>query len=177
MGFGNVELVKYIPQGHFEELCNAHILGESDAFEKELRSVIFSHADNVTRSGAYDFEQLINLQENPLLSQIDGLRSSLHGINREIASIEEQMTSENRKAIEESLDHEERLLQEHSRTKPTELPEPTNALTEDQQVISAQLADTNRQIEDVVNQQEINKGNLYKLTLKRRAYHNIVQGG
>ena len=176
VGFGNVELVKYIPQGHFEELCNAHILGESDAFEKELRSVIFSHADNVTRSGAYDFEQLINLQENPLLSQIDGLRSSLHGINREIASIEEQMTSENRKAIEESLDHEERLLQEHSRTKPTELPEPTNALTEDQQVISAQLADTNRQIEDVVNQQEINKGNLYKLTLKRRAYHNIVQG-
>lgn len=172
----NVELVKYIPQGHFEELCNAHVLGESNAFEKELRSVIFSHADEVTKSGAYDFEQLINLQENPLLSQIDGLRSSLHGINREIASIEEQMTPENRKAIEENLAHKERLLQEHSRAKPIELPEPTNILNEEQQAISAQLANINRQIEDMVSQQEVNKDALYQLTLKKRAYYNIVQG-
>ncbi len=172
----NVELVKYIPQGHFEELCNAHVLGESNAFEKELRSVIFSHADEVTKSGAYDFEQLINLQENPLLSQIDGLRSSLHGINREIASIEEQMTPENRKAIEENLAHKGRLLQEHSRAKPIELPEPTNILNEEQQAISAQLANINRQIEDIVSQQEVNKDALYQLTLKKRAYYKIVQG-
>lgn len=172
----NVELVKYIPQGHFEELCNAHILGESDAFERELRSVIFSHADEVTRSGTYDFEQLIKLQESPLLSQIDELRSSLYGINREIASIEEQMTSENRKAIEESLTHKERLLQEHSRTKPGEVPEPTSVLTEEQQAISTQLKDLSSQIEGITIQQESNRTELSKFTLKKRAYQDITQG-
>lgn len=172
----NVELVKYIPQGHFEELCNAHVLGESDAFERELRSVIFSHADDVTRSGTYDFGQLIKLQESPLLSQIHELRSSLHGINLEIASIEEQMTSENRKAIEESLTHKERLLQEHSRTKPEEVPEPTSVLTEEQQAISTQLKDISSEIEDITSQQESNRTELYKFTLKKRAYQNIIQG-
>lgn len=172
----NVELVKYIPQGHFEELCNAHVLGESDAFERELRSVIFSHADEVTRSGTYDFEQLIKLQESPLLSQIDELKSLLHGINREIVSIEEQMTSENRKAIEESLTHKERLLQEHSRTKPEEVLEPTSVLTEEQQAISTQLKNLSSQIEDIIIQQETKRTELSKFILKKRAYQNIIQG-
>jgi len=33
------ELVRYIPQGYFEELCNEHVSGKSNAFEKELRAV------------------------------------------------------------------------------------------------------------------------------------------
>lgn len=53
-----VEMVRYIPQGHFEDLCNAHVTGRSDAFEKELRAVIFSHASEAIRLGALDFDQL-----------------------------------------------------------------------------------------------------------------------
>jgi len=67
----SVELVKYIPQGHFEALCNAHVTGESDAFEKELRSVIFSHADDAMRLGALDFDLLIEQQESLLRDRID----------------------------------------------------------------------------------------------------------
>ncbi|MCV5901650.1 hypothetical protein OFN63_36720, partial [Escherichia coli] len=79
----NVELVKYIPQGHFEELCNAHVSGQSDAFEKELRSVIFSHADDSIRLGAHDFDQLIEQQESSLRSQLESYRSELHKINEQ----------------------------------------------------------------------------------------------
>ena len=172
----SVELVKYIPQGHFEELCNAHVLGQSDAFEKELRSVIFSHVDEFTKSGANDFEELIQIQENPLLNYIDDFRSTLHGLNREIALIEEQMSDENRKSIEESLAHKNRLLEEHIRTKPIEVPEPNSVLTEEQQAISQQLKDVIISIENINKKQESNKSELYELNLKKRSYHNIMQG-
>jgi len=59
-----VELVRYIPQGHFEELCNEHVSGKSNAFERELRAVIFSHAGESIRLGALDFDQLIEQQES-----------------------------------------------------------------------------------------------------------------
>jgi hypothetical protein len=36
-----VELVRYIPQGSFEVLCNDHVAGRSNEFERELRDVIF----------------------------------------------------------------------------------------------------------------------------------------
>lgn len=50
------ERVRYIPQGYFEELCNEHTSGESNAFERELRSVIFSHTSEDMRLDALDFE-------------------------------------------------------------------------------------------------------------------------
>ena len=34
----SVELVRYIPQAHFEKLCNDHISGRSDVFENELQT-------------------------------------------------------------------------------------------------------------------------------------------
>lgn len=72
-----VERVRYIPQGHFEELCNEHISGASNAFEQELRTVIFSHTDESTRLGALDFEQLIDQQENSYRNQLSELRRDL----------------------------------------------------------------------------------------------------
>ena len=62
-----VELVKYIPQGRFEALCNDHVAGRADTFENELRFVVFSHVDASISLDALDFEQLIEcLSENKL---------------------------------------------------------------------------------------------------------------
>ncbi|KAF7775581.1 hypothetical protein PCIT_a1797 [Pseudoalteromonas citrea] len=172
----NVEYVKYIPQGHFEELCNAHVSGQSDSFEQELRSVIFSHADDATRLGAHNFDQLIEEQESALRSQFDSLRGALHKVNRQISSIEGQMSDETRRAIDEQLVQKNRLLQEHIKVKPEEVPEPTNELSEEQQKASDELTEIARKIEAIVSQLEVNKVELTQLAVKNKAYLNINEG-
>lgn len=172
----NVEYVKYIPQGHFEELCNAHVSGKSDAFEKELRSVIFSHADDGTRLGAHNFDQLIDQQESALRSNFDSLRGRLHKLNRQISSVEGQMSDETRKAVNEQLAQKSRLLQEHTNVKPKEVPEPTSQLSREQQVASAELSDITRNIEAIDIQREANKVELTQLALKNKAHLNIKEG-
>jgi len=172
----NVEYVKYIPQGHFEELCNAHVSGQSDSFEQELRSVIFSHADDATRLGAHNFDQLIEEQESALRSQFDSLRSALHKVNRQISSVEGQMSDETRRAINELLIQKERLLLEHTKVKPEEVPEPTSELSTEQQQASAELTDIAREIEVIVIQLEANKVELTQLAVKKKSCLNIKEG-
>ncbi|EMX6282208.1 hypothetical protein AAHD08_000229 [Providencia rettgeri] len=172
----SVELVKYIPQGHFEELCNAHVSGKSDAFEKELRAVIFSHADDTVRLGALDFDQLIEQQERSLRSRIEALRSELHSINQQIYSIEKQMLPETRRAIEELLLQKNRLLEEHNKTKPKEVSQPRSELSEEQKSASDSLAKIADELNDIKAKKEKNHNELTKLAAKKKAGKNIREG-
>lgn len=172
----NVELVKYIPQGHFEELCNAHVSGQSDAFEKELRSVIFSHADDSIRLGSHDFDQLIEKQESSHRSKLESYRSALHKVNEQVAYLESQMTDEARKILEELLAQKQRLLDELKNVKPEEVPEPTSELTDEQQKVAEQLASISLELETLQQQHESNREELTKLAAKKKACKNIGAG-
>jgi ABC-type lipoprotein export system ATPase subunit len=172
----NVEFVKYIPQGHFEELCNAHVSGKSDAFEKELRAVIFSHADDTIRLGALDFDQLIEQQERSLRSRIDGLRGELHNVNQKIDSTERQMLPETRRSIQELLTQKLRLIDENNKIRPEDVDQPTSQLSEEQQKASDQLTDIAEELEKTKAQKEINHDELTKLAAKNKAGRNIREG-
>lgn len=172
----NVEFVKYIPQGHFEELCNAHVSGKSDAFEKELRAVIFSHADDTVRLGSLDFDQLIEQQERSLRSRIDGLRGELHTVNQKIDSTEKQMLPETRRAIEEQLTQKLRLIDEHNKIRPEDVDQPTSELSEEQQKASDQLSEIAEELEKTKVQKENNHKELTELAAKKKAGRNIQEG-
>ncbi|PHQ83700.1 MAG: ABC transporter [Thalassobium sp.] len=172
----NVELVKYIPQGHFEELCNAHVSGKSDAFEKELRAVIFSHADDAVRLGALDFDQLIEQQERSLRSRLESLRSELHNINQKIYSIEKQMLPETRRSIEELLLQKNRLLDEHNKVKPEEVSQPKSELSEEQKIASDSLAEIAGELNEIKIKKENNHNELTNLAAKKKAGRNIREG-
>ena len=172
----NMEYVKYIPQGHFEELCNAHVDGHSDSFEQELRSVIFSHSDENSRLGAHNFKQLIEQQERALRGLFDSLRDELHKLNRKISSIEVQMSDETRKTIEEELLQKTRLLTEHIKNKPEEVPEPTSERTIEQQEISDELVGIEQQIDDISTKKADNKIELTNLAMKQKASSDIKEG-
>jgi ABC-type lipoprotein export system ATPase subunit len=172
----NVEFVKYIPQGHFEDLCNAHVSGKSDAFEKELRAVIFSHADDTVRLGALDFDQLIEQQERSLRSRIDGLRGESHNVNQQIDSIERQMLPETRRAIEELLTQKLRLIDEHNKIRPEVVEQPTSELSDEQQKASDQLVEIAEELKKAKAQKENNHDELTKLAAKNKAGRNIREG-
>lgn len=172
----NVELVKYIPQGHFEALCNAHVSGESDAFENELRTVIFSHASDSIRLGAHSFDQLIDQQESSLRSRMESLRSELHKLNRQIASLEDQMSDEMRNSIEEQIQQKRRLFEELQKIKPEKVAEPTGQLSPEQQKASENIIAISSEIEEIIKYQEVKKYELTTLAGKNKACKNIQQG-
>jgi len=134
-----VELVRYIPQGHFEELCNAHVSGKSDAFENELRAVIFSHAGDDIRLGALDFNQLIDQQEATYRAQLNELRKELRALNQTIAGYEAQLQPDVKKGLQEQLVFKERQRDEHDKLRPAEIAKPTDELSPDQRAAEGEL--------------------------------------
>lgn len=141
------ERVRYIPQGYFEELCNEHVSGTSDAFEKELRSVIFSHVSEEMRLDALDFEQLIEKQEQSLRNNLSEYRKDLAKVNEEIVGIEEQLQPIEQKKLEEALQLKTKEIEEHQKLKPVEVRKPEETLNESQKQIANELAIVNQQFQ------------------------------
>lgn len=142
------ERVRYIPQGYFEELCNEHTSGESNAFERELRSVIFSHTSEDMRLDALDFEQLIEKQEQSLRNRLSEYRKDLAKINEEIVGIEAQLQPIELKKLTETLQLKNAQIKEHKKLKPDEVMQPKIALDTTQQKIADDLAEVNLQIQN-----------------------------
>ena len=134
-----VELVRYIPQGRFEALCNDHVSGKTEEFEKELRDVIFSHVPVGVRLGALSFDQLIEQQENVFTARTDELRKSLRALNEQIVSIEDQLHPNVQKNLEEQIRLKAKQYEEHTSIKPSAVVQPTEELTVDQQRTGARL--------------------------------------
>lgn len=145
------ERVRYIPQGYFEELCNEHVSGKSNAFEKELRSVIFSHIGEEMRLGALDFEQLIEKQEQSLRNRLSEYRKDLAKVNEEIVVIEEQLQPIELKKLTEALQLKNKEIEEHVKLKPAEVSQPEAELNESQKQIASELAIVNQQLQKQQN--------------------------
>lgn len=136
-----VQLVRYIPQGHFEDLCNDHIAGRVGAFEKELRAVIFDYAGGAIRLGALDFDQLIEQQESGFRDQLGEYRKDLARLNLEIENIEAQRQPQVKRSLQELLALKKRQIEEHSsiNNKPVPVPKPSEQLSSEQQQAASSL--------------------------------------
>lgn len=141
------ELVRYIPQGYFEELCNEHVSGKSDAFENELRSVIFSHASEDMRLGALDFDQLTEQQEQSLRNRLGEYRKELASTNASIVRIEEQLQPIELQKLTDLLLLKRKQIDEHEKLKPEEVAAPTEVLDPEQKKAAEDLAAIVRKIE------------------------------
>lgn len=141
------ELVRYIPQGYFEELCNEHVSGKSNAFEKELRAVIFSHTSEEMRLGALDFDQLTEQQEQSLRNRLGEYRKVLSSINADIVRIEEQLQPIELERLNELLLLKIKQIDEHEKLKPVEVAAPAEALDPEQKKASDELVAINQKIE------------------------------
>lgn len=168
-----VELVRYIPQGHFEELCNEHVSGRSNAFERELRSVIFSHAGDSIRLGALDFDQLIDQQESSFRDELNEFRKDLKRLNQEISGIEDQLQPDVKRSLQEMLSLKNKQIDEHNKIKPVALPKPADELTEDQKAAAAALDDLSTKLKNLDESVIVNASAESSLAGKLKAIQNI----
>jgi len=167
------ELVRYIPQHYFEELCNEHVSGKSDAFEKELRSVIFSHASEDMRLGALDFDQLTEQQEQSLRNRLGEYRKELASANASIVRIEEQLQPIELKKLTDLLLLKGKQIEEHDKLKPAEVATPTEALSPEQKQAADGLAAASQQIEAAKKRTLEIAGETTELAKRQKAIANI----
>ena len=168
-----VELVRYIPQGHFEEVCNAHVSGKSNAFENELRSVIFSHAGDSIRLGALDFDQLIDQQESSFRHQLNEFRKDLRRLNQEITGFEDQLQPEVRSALQELLAQKNRQIEEHNKIKPEPMTKPAAELSPEQQETATSLEDISTKLKALEDTANANAARDSALAGKLKAIQNV----
>lgn len=168
-----VELVRYIPQGHFEELCNAHVSGKSNAFENELRSVIFSHAGDSIRLGALDFDQLIEQQESGFRHQLNEFRKDLRRLNQEITGFEDQLQPEVRSALQELLAQKNRQIEEHNKIKPEPMTKPAAELSPEQQETATSLENISTKLKALEDAANANAASDSALAGKLKAIQNV----
>lgn len=136
---GSAELIRYLPQGYFEILCTEHISGKSNAFQRELQSVIFDHASDEIRLGALDFDQLVELQEGSFRDQLIEYRKELTRLNRDIENFEGQSQPQVKRSFQEILELKKKQIEEHKLSRPVPLPKPTEQLSSEQQAAAIQL--------------------------------------
>jgi len=142
-----VPLVRYIPQGYFEELCNEHVAGGANAFERELRAVIFSHASESIRLGSLDFEQLIEQQESSFRDQLSQYRKDLKKLNAEISGYEDQLQPSVKGSLQELLSLKRKQIEELNKVRPVPVSEPTSDLNPEQAAAAQALGALSARLE------------------------------
>lgn len=146
-----VEMIRYIPQGLFEDLCTNHASGDSSTFEKELRSVIFSHLPPTIRLNAHDFDELTDKIELQIRETLAELRKELKTCNDEISKVESRLAPENKASLVELKKQKQLQIEEHEKIKPTDVSKPSEEMSPEHQVSAEKLEKINKRIKEIDN--------------------------
>ena len=87
----NVERVQCIPQQYFEEICTDT---ELEKFTTEINGVIFSRLSEEDKEGARSFEELIDKYTRISEQNISLMQTNLSEVNRDIISLESNLSRE-----------------------------------------------------------------------------------
>lgn len=170
-----VELVRYIPQGRFEALCNEHVAGRSEAFERELRGVVFSHIPEDARGEALTFDQLIEAQEKVFRAKLGDARKELGELNRRIVGLEQQLHPDIRQNLDEQLRLKLVQLENLRASRPAEVARPSDDLSVEQQAAAAELTGlANTELELVQREQAVRE-RLTKASASKNAAREVTE--
>ena len=139
--------VSYIPQSYLELICNEVNNQPGGAFDKELKSVIFSHVSEDKKLGTESLDALLAFQTEPLQQRLDALRGELTDLNRSILELEQRSSSTNRQTLLGLKESKDRELEAHDRIKPEEIAKPDTDPAQQQAMtkISEQIATVNQE--------------------------------
>ena len=116
-----VEQAKYIPQKHFEKICNENVVGEGSVFDEELKKVIFSHVSVSDRLSCSSLDNLLDYKTREIKDLIVDLRSEMKAINEKIVKSENFVSDDYREEIKKQLESKRQELDIQDRNKPKEV--------------------------------------------------------
>lgn len=132
VGSKAVELVGYIPQNYLEVICNEISSSESQ-FDKELKSVIFSHVDEDERLGADSLDELLRFLTEQMYGRLKQLRDELSTVNQSIVECQRRGSGQSRQLLLNLADEKERELESHDKARPSEVLKPATDASKQQE--------------------------------------------
>ena len=83
-----ISLVKYLPQGYFENICND--FRKEENLRRELEDVIFRYIDDAEKLGCSDFASLIEKKTLSTKDSLEKLKQKLSNVNKEVFELEKK---------------------------------------------------------------------------------------
>lgn len=139
--------VSYIPQSYLELICNEVNNQPGGAFDKELKSVIFSHVSEDKKLGTESLDALLAYQTEPLEQRLEALRGELTELNRSILDLEQRGSDANRQMLLGLKESKDRELEAHDKIRPEEVTKPEMDLAQQEasNKIMLQIASVNQE--------------------------------
>jgi hypothetical protein len=119
----SVELVGYIPQNYLEVICN-EIQTTDGQFDRELKSVIFSHVDQTETLGADTLDELLGFRTDQIYARLKQLRDEMSAINDSLIDLQRKASVEARQLLLNLAEEKTRELEAHENAKPSEVQKP-----------------------------------------------------
>jgi ABC-type lipoprotein export system ATPase subunit len=118
VGPEEVERIKYLPQDHVERVCNELASSGVQAFEQELKAVIFSHVADAERLGHASLDDLVRFRTGEKQKRIDALVKQLREASRARSLLEAQSSPAVRRELTEQVKRRQLELEAHDKAKP-----------------------------------------------------------
>jgi ABC-type lipoprotein export system ATPase subunit len=123
-GTEDIELVKYIPQHFLESICNTKDGSSEGDFDEELKKIIFSHVPAADRLGHDSLDELIAYKVGETQRLITDLRHELEITNGQIAHLEDTLSGEYKRQLENGIATKLEELKANESIKPVEVTTP-----------------------------------------------------
>ena len=117
------EKVKYIPQSYLEKLCN-ETSSQKKLFDKELKSVIFSHILPDQKLDKENLDELLEFKTEEINRELSNFRDELKNITRKILSYREKKTTEYKDKLNSKHSVKQKELEALKENKPEEVLKP-----------------------------------------------------
>ena len=154
------ELVRCLPQNHFENLTNEIEISE---FRRKIEDVVFSHVDETERMGQETFEKLQEYKTIQSRSETSALKASLRKMNIEIDQLETQQDPRYKLTLHNLLNEKQEELKALEDNRPQEIKKPAET-SKEQTGLNTKL----NQLLDRKNSWESNKEELTKEVTRRK---------
>jgi len=115
---GEVERVKYLPQGYLERICNERDAKSVSDFQQELDRVIFSHVPLADRLGRTTLAELLDGETVESKRTRSALKARLRELNLRIDGIEQRLSAETRSKIEQRIASRSKELETLDKVEP-----------------------------------------------------------
>ncbi len=119
-----VERVRYVPQDYFEVICTQLPSSQESQFDKELKSVIFSHIADSDKLGENSLDDLLQHKISEIDNSLSRTITKIEGVNVEIASHEHRLTPEYAKTLQSKLSAKKSELSSFEKEKPSRVEKP-----------------------------------------------------
>ena len=154
----NQALVKYLPQGYFESICND--LQKEKNLNKEIETVVFQYIDDAEKLGASSFSELISKKTEITKQQIEVLKGKLAQINEEIIGLERKENNSYLAKINSDIKQKEEELKALEEPKVVNAPNNNTKETKDTIEKINNLQETQKKLLVTIDEKKISQNNL-----------------